>query len=192
MRYFLLLITLLFSFSLAAQRRSGSRGQSSRALTNTNSSKPPEFKPNEVAGLIFYDLKKVYKKVSVKDLSDEGKKMAKAINTYNKSIKDIKRINRFSLNELKTVYSVAIKDVVDNRDYTKMTAAQKHIKTVLDPIKRESFKKDSLLNIQLKEFLSKKQFKKWIKFSNKIKQRSIPKNFRKNKSTPVSTRRRGY
>lgn len=192
MKKLVLLTLILFSVSITAQRRSGSRGVSSRELTNTNSLNPPEFKPNEVAGLIFYDLKKAYKKVSVKDLSDEGKKMAKAINTYNKSIRDIQRINKFSLNELKTVYSVAIKDIIDNRNYTKMTAAQKHIKTVLDPIKKESFKKDSILNVQLKEFLSKKQFKKWVKFSNKIKQRSIPKNFRKSKNAPVSNRRRGY
>lgn len=192
MRSFILLIIFLFSLSLSAQRRAGTRGLSSRELTNTNSSKPPEFKPNEVAGLVVYDLKKAYKKVSVKEKSNEGKKMAKAIQTYNRSIRDIKRINKFSLDQLKILYDVAIKEIVDNRDYSKMTDAQKHIKTVLDPIKRESFKKDSILNIQLKEVLSKKQFKKWVKFSNKIKLKSIPKNFRKNRNAPDNTGRRGY
>ena len=188
MKNFILLIILVFSLSATAQRRQGSRGISNRLLTNTNSSKPPEFKPNEVAGLIIYDLKKV----SIKEGSAEGKKATKAIRTYNKSIRDLERINTFSLNELKVVYNTAIKEIIDNRDYSKMTAAQKYIKTVLDPIKSESFKKDSILNVQLKEILSKKQLKKWVKFSNKVKQRSVPKNFRKNRNPPANTRRRGY
>jgi hypothetical protein len=185
------LIAILFTVTLSSQIR---RNNNNNGYPDTRSRgvNVPEFKPAELAGLVKYDIKKTCKKISVKQKSDLGKKVASALAKYNKSVKDIKRINKFSLDELKTAYKAAYKKVQETRDVSVMNPVRKNIRVVLDPIRKQASKKDSILTADLKALLNKKQLKKWIKYSNNIKKKARPKVNRQPVRTMNPNRRRGY
>jgi hypothetical protein len=189
MKKVIFLVVIFCSISLSAQLRNRNNGYPN---TNSRDVNAPKFKPAELAGLLEYDVKKACKKSGVKQQSDLGKKVTAAIEKYNKSIRDIKRINTFSLNDLKASYDAAVKMVEKTKDISNMSGVRKKMRVVIDPIRKETSKKDSILNVDLKALLSKKQLKKWVKYANGVKKKMKPKFTRQPRKTINPNRRRGY
>lgn len=188
MKKLIFLCAILFTITASSQLRRNDGYPDTR-----NNGGIPELKPEKLAGLLVYDIKKACKKISVKRKSDLGKKIADAIAKYNRSIQDIKRINTFSLRQLKTNYKAAYKIAQETRDPSSMNVFRKDMKIVIDPIRKAAANKDSILNVDLKALLNKKQFKKWIKYSNNVKRKANP--FKVSRQPIRSTnpnRRRGF
>ncbi len=188
MKKLVLLTLILFSVSITAQFRN--RNNPYPNTNNNRSASIPEFKAAEAAGLINYDIKKVCKKVGVKQKSDLGKKVVDRLTKHNKSVKDLKRINSFSLKDLEKNYKSAYKTAQETKDFSSIMTLRKQIKVVLEPIRKVSAKNDSILNVDLKGLLNKKQFKKWEKYTKNLKKRAGPKVRRQPTRTMRS--RRGF
>ncbi|MFY0602396.1 MAG: hypothetical protein JXQ93_00495 [Flavobacteriaceae bacterium] len=185
---------LIFLFIIFSTLTVSSQLRRNNPYPNTNNNNSvPELKPENVAGLLEYETKKTCKKISVKQKSELGKKVVSAIEKYNKSIRDITRINKFSLDDLKNTYKSAIKKARENGDMSQMNKFRQKMALVITPIRKESTKKDSILTLNLKSLLNKKQFKKWIRYSNNIKKRANPIRTRQQpvRSRPQN-RRRGF
>lgn len=183
------LILLLFTLSLSAQFRNRDN-LGGYPNTNRGAASIPKFNAAEAAGLIEYEVKKTCKKIGVKPKSDVGKKVVEALTKYNKSVKDVTRINTISLKDLEKNYKQAYKTAQESRDFSSIRILRGQIKTVLTPIRKVAAKNDSILNVSLKEVLNKKQLKKWEKYSEKMKERTGPKVRRQPTRTMRS--RRGF
>ncbi|MDT7831374.1 hypothetical protein RQM59_03225 [Flavobacteriaceae bacterium S356] len=188
MKKLVLLTLILLSVSITAQQRRNRNNPFPN--TNNRSASIPEFKAAEAAGLIHYDIKKTCKKIGVKQKSDAGKKVVNRLTKHNKSVKDAVRINSFSLKDLEKNYKAAYKTAQETKDFSSIMALRKQIKVVLDPIRKVASKNDSILNVDLKGLLNKKQFKKWEKYNKNIKKRTGPKVRRQPARTMRS--RRGF
>lgn len=184
------LVLLLFTLSLSAQFRNRNNLGGYPNTSNTGASSIPKFNAAEAAGLIEYDIKKTCKKIGVKQKSDAGKKVVSALTTYNKSVKDVSRINSIALNDLEKNYKSAYKTAQETKDFASIRTLRGQIKAVLTPIRKVAAENDSILNVNLKEVLNKKQLKKWKKYSEKIKEKTGPKVRRQPTRTMRS--RRGF
>ncbi|QMU63279.1 MAG: hypothetical protein GKR88_02630 [Flavobacteriaceae bacterium] len=191
MKILIFLITFLCTVSVTAQFGRQNRNNA-YPNTNTGGIKRPKFEPEKLAGLLSYDIKKACKKIGVKEKSDLGKKVVTVLKNYNTSIKDITRINQYALDDLKTTYDASIKIVEETRDISVMKNFRDKIKVVMGPIRKEALKKDSILHVDLKALLDKKQFKKWIKYTEKIKKKAKPRSVRQPVRTTGPDRRRRY
>lgn len=186
MKKLVLLALILFSVSAISQRRN--RNNPFPNTNNNRSAAIPEFKAAEAAGLIEYDIKKTCKKIGVKQKSDVGKKVISTLTNHNKSVKDLKRINSFSLKDLEKNYKSAYKTAQETKDFSSIMTLRKQIKVVLEPIRKIASKNDSILSVGLGGLLDKKQFKKWEKYNKNIKKRTGPK-VRKQPTRTMRSRR---
>ncbi len=163
----ILLIFVLTSF-LAHSQYSGMRNQRQRQMPQMQEKAPdPEFKIDKYLGIIIYDIKKAAKKSNVKLNSKEGKAFSEALNLYNKEIKDIRRINSFTLRSTKEMVENFQKMALKTRDLSNQPVIQKKMSENLKPIAETLKVEDKKLAKSLKEILSEKQYKKWIKFNRK-------------------------
>lgn len=103
----LFLITLLFAnFGFYAQgQRGGNRGGRPHQNQNRQGGEQreiKEFKASDVAGIFYYDIKKVIKKIKVKDKETQNK-VKKALKDYNFKVKEIAFLNSEKFNDLDEV-----------------------------------------------------------------------------------------
>lgn len=164
-------IFLLFVFTsfLAQSQFGGMRNQRQRQMPQTQRTPPePNFKIDRYIGIVFYDIKKAAKKSSVKLKSKEGKVFSSALTKYNKDVKDIRRINSFTLRSTKEMVENFQKKARDTGDFSNQIEVQKKMGENLKPIVETLKVEDMKLVKTLKEILSEKQYKKWIKYSRKI------------------------
>ena len=112
----ILITFLLLSVTIEAQygSRYGSqynRRQSMQPRQPRAAQQPraPEINVEKAVGLIFYNMEKIGKKVGVKKSSDAYKEMASVFNSFNKELKQIKRINTFLFSEGKSKMEAAQK-----------------------------------------------------------------------------------
>lgn len=162
---FCFVFTSLLTYS---QFNNGMRNQRQRQLPQVQSAAPePDFKIERYIGIIIYDIEKAAKKSSIKLKSDEGKKFSKTLTAYNKEIKDIRRINSFTLRSTKELIENYQKKSMESGDYSNRTAVQLKMAENLKPITETLKVEDKKLDASIKEILSAKQYKKWIKFNRK-------------------------
>jgi hypothetical protein len=169
MKKIILLLILAFTFTAQAQYGSRNSQRQSQMGPQTQQEAPkPNFNVERYIGIVIYDIKKAAKKSSIKLSSKEGKEFYKVLTKYNKDIKDITRINSFLLR--------STKDMIDNfqissrksGDFSNQKKVQikmgENLKPIFETLKVEDLK----LNSTMKELLSEKQYKKFIKYSRKI------------------------
>lgn len=166
-------IFLLFVFtSFIAQSQFGNqgmRGQRQRQIPQTQQQAPkPNFQVERYLGIVIYDdIKKAAKKSSIKLSSEEGKKFSSILTAYNKQVKDIRRINSFTLKSTKEMVENFQKNATKTGDFSKQLEVQKTMAENLKPIAETLKVEDLKLVKSLKSILSKKQYKKWIKYNRK-------------------------
>jgi len=92
-------IFLFFStfFAEAQYNSQFNRRQNMRSRQPMATQKPraPKINVEKAVGLIFYNIEKVSKKIGIKETSDTYLKVFSILNSYNKELKQIKRINTF-------------------------------------------------------------------------------------------------
>lgn len=170
MKKYILLIFILTSFYTYSQFGS-MRNQGMRQQMPQTQQKPPEpnFKVEKYLGLIIYeDIEKAAKKSSIKLSSNEGKQFSKLLKKYNKKIKDIRRINSFTMRSTKEMVENFQKKARETGDVSNQVSVQKTMMENLKPISETLKVEDLALAKSLKEILSEKQYKKWLKYNRKI------------------------
>lgn len=165
-KLFILFIVLFTTISQAQMRNSMQR---QRQMNQTTQKPPdPDFKIEKYVGIVIYDVKKAAKKSGVKLSSDTGKKFSKALLEYNKRIKDIKRINSFVLRSTKDLIDNFQKKAMKTRDFSNQQKVAKQMNENLKPLSETLKEEDLAFDKNLKNLLSTKQYKKWIKYNKKL------------------------
>ena len=167
MKKIFILFIVLFTTISHAQMRNGMR---QRQMNQTPQQPPePNFKIEKYVGIVIYDdIKKAAKKSGVKLSSDTGKSFSKAITVYNKRIKDIKRINSFVLRSTKDMVDNFQKTAMKSGDFSNQEKVMKTMSESLKPIAETLKKEDLNFDKKMKNILSEKQYKKWIKYNRKL------------------------
>lgn len=128
----------------------------------------PKFEVEKYVGVVIYEIEKVAKKSGVKLSSETGKKFARIITNYNKSIKDIARINSFVLKNTKNMVESFQKTAIETGDFSRQQKVMKTMSENLKPIADNIKKEDLLLDEKIQAILSEKQHKKWLKYNRKF------------------------
>jgi hypothetical protein len=131
----------------------------------------PKIDVEKAVGLVFYNIEKVTKKTGIKKSSNTYLKVSTILNSYNKELKQIKRINTFLFSEGKSKMEAAQKETIKNRDYTALQIANKEVTESFKPIISTIEEKKKKLNLKLEEILSEKQLKKWKKYNASTKKK---------------------
>ena len=169
MKKILLLILLYSSYTTQAQFNNNGR-QRVRDYTQQTQQKAaePDFKIKRYLGIVNYDINRAAKRSSLKINSEEGKKFSEVLTIYNKRIKDISRINTFLLSSTKEMIDNYQKETRKTGDYSNQNKVKvkmnENLKSLTETLKKE----DKILDTSIKKILSKKQYKKWIKYNKKI------------------------
>lgn len=156
------------AFTAEAQYGNGQRQDLRRRQASQQEPKKPKFEIENYLGIVVYDIKKAAKKSSIKLSSKEGKQFSKIITDYNQSIKDISRINSFVLRSTKEMVENFQKNALKTGDFSKQPKVYKTMSENLKPIAETLKIEDLKLDKTLKETLSEKQYKKWIKYNKKL------------------------
>ena len=171
----ILFIFLFFStfFAEAQYNSQFNRRQGMRSGQPMATQKPraPKINVEKAVGLIFYNIEKVSKKIGIKETSDTYLKVFSILNSYNKELKQIKRINTFLFSEGKSKMEAAQKETIKSRDYSALQKANKEVTESFKPIIKVIEDKEKKLDLDLKEFLSEKQQKKWVKYKENLKRK---------------------
>lgn len=170
MKKLILLLALITFGNLKAQMMNGGmQNQRQRQMMQTPEKAPePKFDVELYLGIVVYDLEKTANKISVKLTSDEGITFSDILTNYNNKIKQIKRINSFTLNSSKELVENFQKNAIKNRDFSNQVEVQKKLAADLKPISETLKTEDQKLDADIKKMLSEKQYEKWIKFNKKL------------------------
>lgn len=169
MKKYIFLLFVLTTF-LAHSQFGGMRNQRMRQQMPQTQQKPPEpnFDVERYLGIVIYDdIEKTAKKSNVKLSSKEGKQFSKLLTDYNRKVKDIRRINSFTMKSTKEMVEGFQKTARSTGDVSKQAAIQKKMVENLKPIAETLKTEDLKLVISLKELLSEKQYSKWLKYNRK-------------------------
>lgn len=173
MKKIIILFIALICYSSYGQfgnRNQGNRqNQRQRQMTQTPREQPKfKYEVEKFLGIVIYDIEKSAKKSKIKLSSKEGKIFSKTLMAYNKEIKAIRRINSFTLRSTREM----VENFQRNAQKTGDAAGQKKIQETmmasLKPISKILKVKDLTLDKTLKNLLSAKQYKKWIKYNRKL------------------------
>lgn len=144
----------------------------------------PKYIAKNAANLFYYNLTEVQKKVKIKDAIVEAK-ASKVFREYNDKVKDLSFLNFSKLQELELTINTLGNELYTNRELAEKVT--KRIEIIILPIRDSIAKNEKILNGTLKEFLSKRQFKKWLKYQKKEKRKLIPKPPKSANNNPPSS-----
>lgn len=174
MKQLLLTVFLFFCviFYTQAQRGGGRRIPQNQNRQTGVEAETKVLKASELAGVLYYDVKKVLKKIKVKD--DAIKlKITNAIKKYNDSVKKIAFLNSDKFKGVDVLMKTI--NIANNNNSKNRIDLRKKIGETIRPIRNEIKENEVLLNKNLRVFLSEKQNKKWLKFQKKQKDKINPK-----------------
>lgn len=169
MKKYIFILFVLTSF-IAHSQFGGMRNQGMRQQMPQTSQQAPEpnFNVEKYLGIFIYDdIEKAAKKSSIKLSSDEGKQFSNLLIKYNKKIKDIRRINSFTMRSTKEMVESFQKNAMSTGDISNQQEIQKKMIENLKPIAQTLKTEDLKLVKSLKKLLSEKQYNKWIKYNRK-------------------------
>ncbi len=172
-RTIIAILLLLFYVSAEAQisNRNRRRQSLSRSVENNRPQQLPKFNAEKAVGITIYDLEKVPKKIGLKKSSENYKKVIGIFNVFNKEIKQVARINSFTLSEAKTSIEANQNLALKTKDFSALQKVYKEIDVKFQPIIKLVNEKEQSLDKDLEKVLSKKQFKKWEKYKLKLKRK---------------------
>lgn len=182
MKKLLFLSCVLFSISFYAQppggrgnmRDFGQRGQN-------NKEKPREFKARKAAGIFYYDVDKVVKKIKIKREILQSN-IKEYLREYNDKVKNIALLNSEKFEQLNELMknnrpSRNQNSYENNEDETDESVVniRKKVGYVIRPVKKEIRTLELELNANMEAVLSEKQFAKWMKHQKLKKDKLNPK-----------------
>ncbi|MEQ6124440.1 hypothetical protein AAON49_09585 [Pseudotenacibaculum sp. MALMAid0570] len=169
----ILVFSLFLFVGISASAQFVNRGSDPRlrGQSRPQNDKLPEFNPERTIGLVIYNYERVVKKIGVKKKSDNAKKIKSIFTKFNRSLNDIKRINSFTLKEMKTTFEATRREAIKTKDFSGMQAVQKQMAEAFKPIVDAILKKEEELDASLKPLLSEKQFRKWLKYKSRVKKK---------------------
>ncbi len=141
------------------------------AFSQNEPPKLPKYNAKNAAGIFYYNILEAEDKIKLK--KDERKvPFSKALRKYNNKIKDISFLNSTNLNDVDlTVNSNRTKAFKDPEIANKL---RKIIVEKVAPVKDSIEKVEKVLNGELKTFLSKRQFKRWLRYQRSQKEKLQP------------------
>ncbi|WP_397444876.1 hypothetical protein [Polaribacter sp. R77954] len=168
MKKYIFLLFVLTNF-LAHSQFGGMRNQRQRQMPQTPREAPkPNYQVEKYLGIVVYDIEKAMKKSGVKTSSDVGKQFSSTLKKYNSKIRDIRRINSFTLKSTKEMVENFQVTVQKTGDYSDKTKIDKIMVDNLKPISETLKTEDIALDKKIRSLLSDKQYKKWIKYNKKL------------------------
>lgn len=168
-KYIILIFTFISFTSYSQFQNGGMQGQRQRQMPQTQRAAPePNYEVEKYLGIVVYDIEKAAKKSGVKLSSEEGKKFSEALTVYNKKIKDLRRINSFTLKSTKEMVENFQKKAIETGDNTGQIEIQKTMMEDLKPISEALKNEDLKFDASIKTILSEKQYEKWIKYNRKL------------------------
>jgi hypothetical protein len=164
-----------------AQPRGGGGGgrQQGRNSQFDETQEVKKFSASDAAGVFYYDIEKVIKKIKVKDEKKQYQ-IKKALRNYNSKISEISFLNSDKFEELDIAINSLPKRSRQSRnqfsedDSENKNDIRKKTGLIIRPVKDEIRENERELNRVLEEILSKKQQKKWLKFQKKKKESLQP------------------
>jgi hypothetical protein len=170
MKKIIFLLFFCWAFTLQAQYGNRERTRQIQRENNQNQRKPPKpnFEVKKYLGIIVYDISKAAKKSGIKLSTKEGKQFSKIITDYTKSTQEIARINTFVIRSTKEMVENFQEKAMKSGDLSNQPKVYKKMVENLKPISEIIKKEDKELNKKIKALLSKKQYKKWIKYNKKL------------------------
>jgi hypothetical protein len=149
----------------------------------------PEYKAKNAANIFYYNFSEVPEEIKVKKDITKNKTI-NLLRLYNDKIKKISFLNSLKLQELEvTINSLGKRLYTDRALASKVT---KSVETTISPIRDSIDVHEKTLNDNLKSFLSKRQFRKWLKYQKAEKRKLLPEQpKRQNTAPPAMNRRRG-
>ncbi|WP_296635512.1 hypothetical protein [Polaribacter sp.] len=190
---FLLIPSLLYTMP---QRGGGMRGRSSQNNDRqTEVSKIKEFNAAETAGIFYYDVPKVVKKLKIKDGSIKTK-LTRFLRTYNFKVKEIALLNKENFDDLNVIMKITrssnrSSNSFQNNNQNKVPNVRQKISEIIRPIRIKIIALEENLNESLVVVLSEKQNKKWFKYQKGIKENMQPKRPNRRQNNTTQDQRRG-
>ncbi len=170
-----LIFILLFVFSTSVMsqmnRFNGRQNIQPRTPMASPKQQFPEVNVEKAVGMTFYKTEKLIKKIGVKKSSKTFSLVTNIFKKFNKDLKQVKRINSFLFSEGKLKIENARKQSFKTGDYSIIQKATKEVTTIFEPVVKVIEEKETNLDNTLKEILTIKQFKKWIKYKTNIKKK---------------------
>jgi len=152
----------------------------------------PKYVAKNSANIFYYNYTEVPKKIKVKDDVTKGKTF-NSLKIYNNKIKKISFLKTPKLQELELTINSLGTQLYSNRELAENI--RKKIEITIIPIRDSIDVHQKVLNDDLKSFLSKRQFKKWLKYQREQKRKLLPKAPKRQMAPPSSgmnnNRRRG-
>ncbi len=179
----LILIAFLFLTTVFCAQRSngfgGSRSPQNQNRSFTANNKAKEIKSANLAGVFYYDVKSVIKKIRVKD-KDLKDSVAKALKDYNFKTKEIELLNADKFKALdilmkSRINSNATQSAKKASETNNPREFRKTMVKIIRPIQQEIKENEIDLNVTLAKLLSEKQNKKWLKLQKSKKEKLQPK-----------------
>ena len=189
-------LILFSSICLAAPQRGGMGGRSPQNNTGQPQARAIEvFDASEVAGIFYYDISKVVKKLKIKD-DAVATQVRKSLRNYNFKVKEIALINKENFDDLnaimKTARTANRPDVtIENNNQNNNPNIREKVGGIIRPIRAKISTLEETLNAELTTVLSEKQDKKWIKYQESIKEDMKPKRPNRNQNNNNQNQRRG-
>lgn len=128
-----------------------------------------KFNASDATGIFYYNTEVVIKKVKVKD-AEKQTIIKEELEKYNEDIKNISTSNTKNFTDIDLI----IKSLKNVKDVNAKSRILKKIEGFIKPIKSEVEFLEKELNLKIKNLLSEKQNKKWLKFQNKEKEKRLP------------------
>ena len=142
-----------------------------------------KYNAKNAANIFYYNIDEIPKKIKVK--SEALKKITtKELRNYNSKIKNISFLNFQELRELEVLVNTIGEQSRTNPDLRRKL--RKNIEMVILPIRDSVAKFEETTNSAFKTVLSKKQYKKWIKYQKNVKRELLPKRPRNTSARPPS------
>ena len=194
-----LIITIFFITSVCyAEPQRGRMGGSRSFQNNSNQSqvrKVTAFSASKAAGIFYYDVSKILKKLKVKDQAIKTK-VSSSLREYNRNVKAIEKTNKDDFEDLNAVMKIARtaprgNQSSNNSNQNMIFGVRKRISEVIRPIKSKIISLEVNLNERLKLLLDENQFKKFTKYQNKKKENLMPKRPSSRQNSNSQIQRRG-
>lgn len=171
MKQFVIAFFVLFTLVAEAQFNNGRRQRVVNRNPVTQTPKAPSFNVEHAIGLTIYDIDLIIKKLSLKESSENYKKIVTVFNAFNRQQRELSRIHSFEFSQAKKKVEAAQKDVMKNRNYSVLQNVYKEVSEGFIPITDQIKEREEKLDESLEPLFSKKEFKKWKKLQLKIKKK---------------------
>jgi hypothetical protein len=147
----------------------------------------PKYNAKNAANIFYYNFAEVPEEIKVKDDITKSKTV-KWLRLYNDYIKKISFLNTPKLQDLELTINSLGKQLYSNRELA--AKVTKQVETTILPIRDSIAIHEKTLNDNLKSFLSKRQFRKWLKYQKSEKRKLLPEQPKRQNNPPSNMNRR--